>query len=349
MTTWPSLSEFQLAHIRRTNHVRDFYDQEVLAAVCEMAEADFGETYNMQTVTLPEGEYPDLMPGENFFYYKNNDSSVLAVAHLDTVMPHWRREASFVDTEDGPVIFSGALDDRLGAYVILELLPALGLEYDILLTVGEESGASTAQYFLPPEGKEYDWIIEFDRGGTDVVMYQYEDSETSAMVRRAGGKVSPGAFSDISYLEHLKIKAFNWGVGYRDYHGPRSHAFLEDTFEMVAKYLLFHEQNEGTAMVHYPRAKVTYGSGYSGRSTFRSYSSYDDDEWEQWWAEKKREEAEQTHGTEVAVIPSTIAAALADAGVLETPEGGEEDNPDFVENPTMEQINAALAAMEETA
>lgn len=115
---------------------------------------------------------------------------------------------------------------------------------------GEESGMSTAQHFQP--GKQYDWMIEFDRGGTDVVMYDYDDPEVREMVREAGADVGQGIFSDICYLEHLGIKGFNWGVGYRDYHYPRAHAYLDDTFSMVAKYLRFHERNEGTTMPHFP-------------------------------------------------------------------------------------------------
>jgi hypothetical protein len=172
------------------------------------------------------------------------------VAHLDTVGSE--RACRFVVTEGaGTVVFSQALDDRLGAYIILEMLPKLGLDYDILLTVGEESGQSTAAYFDPPRGKDYDWMIEFDRGGTDVVMYQYDDAEVRQLVKDSGARVGDGSFSDISYLGHLEIKGFNWGVGYQDYHGPRAHAFLDDTFTMVAKYLTFAEQNDGVFMPHY--------------------------------------------------------------------------------------------------
>jgi hypothetical protein len=235
----------------RLSDVEQAFSRKALRRICEADELSFGDAYGMQLVSIPEQRYPD-----NFFLYKDNGSSVLAVAHLDTVADADDRACRFVVTEGaGTVVFSRALDDRLGAYIILELLPKLGLNYDILLTVGEESAQSTAAFFAPPEGKEYDWMIEFDRGGTDVVMYQYDDKEVRQLVRDAGARPGDGSFSDISYLGHLGIKGFNWGVGYQDYHGPRAHAFLDDTFIMVARYLNFAEQNEGVYMPHYETEK----------------------------------------------------------------------------------------------
>ena len=220
------------------------FDRDVLRRVCTMREREFGAAYDL-TVTKINQPAP-----ENYYFYRDHGSNVLAVAHLDTVGAADERDCHFVDTEAGPVVYSRALDDRLGAYIILELLPALGIQHDILLTVGEESGNSTAAGFAPPDGKRYDWIIEFDRGGTDVVMYQYDDAQTRDAVRRSGARVGDGIFSDICYLEHLGVKGFNWGVGYQDYHGPRAHAYLDDTFSMVEHYLDFFADNDGVSMPH---------------------------------------------------------------------------------------------------
>lgn len=241
---WHDALEPNIDLIANIDLVAGAFDQKALARICELPERRFGREFGMQRTMIAGRRGP-----ENFYFHRDNGSNVLAVAHLDTVAMRSARKAHFLQTEAGLVVYSRALDDRLGAYVILELLPKLGITYDALLTVGEESGMSTAEFFKTP--KQYDWLIEFDRGGTDVVMYQYENSEVSQMVRKAGAKVGGGSFSDICYLDHLGIKGFNWGVGYRDYHGPRAHAYLDDTFLMVAKYLRFHEQNKGTAMPHY--------------------------------------------------------------------------------------------------
>lgn len=230
------------------------FDREALRKVCTMRETAFPSAYGLETVKVPQAAPSD------FYAYRDNGSSVLAVAHLDTVSPHSGRACHYVDTESGPVVFSRALDDRLGAYVLLDLLPRLDVNVDVLLTVGEESGQSTAAYFDPP--KAYDWVIEFDRGGTDVVMYQFEDDDTCDLVRECGARVGEGIFSDIAYLEHLGVKAFNWGVGYQDYHSERSHAFLEDTFRMVGYFLDFHALNVDTRMPHDELRAIVAGTAY---------------------------------------------------------------------------------------
>jgi hypothetical protein len=228
---------------RNALRVSNAFRRDQLATVCAMHETEFESAYGMDKRKV------DQTAPADFYLHQDNGSNVLAVAHLDTVGLHNEREAHFVETEcAGDVVFSRALDDRLGAYIILHLLPALGIRHDILLTVGEESGQSTAGHYSPD--KDYDYLIEFDRGGTDVVMYQYEDSDMCELVESCGARVGDGIFSDISYMESLGIKGFNWGTGYRDYHGPRAHAYLDDTFDMVAQYLRFHKQNARTYMPH---------------------------------------------------------------------------------------------------
>lgn len=232
-----------------TREVRRAYSQDSLARICMLPEKEFGAAYGMQTIHVDQ-KWPTSEPAD-YYHFRDNGSRVLAVAHLDTVVRPERRAPRFRDTKGGPHIVSGALDDRLGAYVILGLLPALGVTCDWLFTTGEESGQSTAELFKPE--KDYDWLIEFDRMGTDVVMYQYEDEACCQAVQECGAVMGTGSYSDIAYLEHLEVKAFNWGVGYRgDYHSEKGYAFLDDTFAMVAKYLRFHEQNEGTGMPHEP-------------------------------------------------------------------------------------------------
>ena len=246
--------------------VRRAYDQNELARVCRMPEQDFGPAFGMQTVTVEQARAP-----EDYYHFRDNGSSVLAVAHLDTVVRGKDRRPHFSSTSSGPLVTCGALDDRLGAYVILSLLPKLGVTCDWLLTVGEESAQSTAEHF-DPAGKKYDWVIEFDRAGTDVVMYQYEDGASRDLVEDSGAVVGMGSFSDIAYLEHLKVKAFNWGVGYGgNYHSKNGYAYLCDTFSMVAKYLRFHAQNSGTALPHEPVEKDNWSYGSKSWSSSKRY------------------------------------------------------------------------------
>jgi hypothetical protein len=244
------------------NHkVRKAYRKHMLAQICTLPEEKFGRAFGMQTVYTEQGP-----AGADYYHFRDNGSRVLAVAHLDTVVGRHQRAAHFHNTRKGPLVMSGALDDRLGAYVILGLLPRLGVNCDVLLTVGEEWGESTATYFEP--AKEYDWIIEFDRTGTDVVMYQYEDEPSVRLIETSGADVGIGSFSDIAYLEHVGVKAFNWGVGYQgNYHSVHGFAYLNDTFAMVAKYARFHKRNAGTVMKHVPApARVPAYAGTYGAS-----------------------------------------------------------------------------------
>jgi hypothetical protein len=253
-----------------TRQVRRAYSQDKLARICTLREDRFGRAFGMQTVKVkqPASSWRRSDRSEDYYHFRDNNASVLAVAHLDTVVRGDRRTPRFQGTQAGPLVTSGALDDRLGAYVILDLLPKLGIACDWLLTVGEESGQSTAGHFEP--GKKYDWAIEFDRGGTDVVMYQYEDRASRRLVQASGATVGSGSYSDIAYLEQLGVKAFNWGVGYRgNYHSEAGYAYLRDTFAMVAKYLRFHEQNAGTAMPHEPQAPRS-----RSRSEYDAYDEY---------------------------------------------------------------------------
>jgi len=173
----------------------------------------------------------------------DNGGSVLAVAHLDTVSsanPKWVGDYR-IQTPD--------LDDRLGVWVLLDLLPSLGVKgYDVLLCDSEEVGNSTAQYF--PQTDSYNWLFEFDRAGMDVVTYQYGDSHWDGTLASYGFDVSYGAFSDISYLEHLGVKAVNVGVGYHQQHTSKCHADLRLTVANAMRFVEFYNDNRHTIFPH---------------------------------------------------------------------------------------------------
>lgn len=228
---------------KRIDRVRGEFRAEDLIKICQMDGKDFGE-YAERFDLEPRATWHGREMSDRYYYYKDNGSNLLFVAHLDSVQ--YDRTTTVIDTADGPLVVSPVLDDRLGAYVGLELLPRLGIEADILLTTNEEMGASTASDF--DTDKQYHWMYEFDRGGTDVVLYQYDTAKHRQLVSASGARVSMGSYSDIADLEHLGCAGFNWGVGYEDYHSTRSHAWLEDTFKMVAKFTRFHAANEATLL-----------------------------------------------------------------------------------------------------
>ena len=207
------------------------------------------------------------------YAFRDNGGSVLAVAHTD-VVKRWSRVAYEWGYKDGkqgvtgvvpeveekPVITqqnrrsveSMALDDRLGVYLITEVLPALGIVVDVLLTDEEESGSSTADLFVLPEGKQYNWVFSFDRGGIDVVMYQYEDfdSDWAEFFRPFGIKLGRGSFSCITELERLGVKAFNFGCGYHAQHTAACYANLKEVRGCMERFAKFFAKYKDTHMPH---------------------------------------------------------------------------------------------------
>lgn len=175
-------------------------------------------------------------------FYKDNGSDVLAVAHLDSVSTcdHF----TTLTVKGTPWVINAQLDDRLGAYTILELLPSMNITMDWLLTEGEEVGKSTAAYFKPP--KKYNWMVEFDRHGSDVVHYQFGTEHLIKRLRRAGFTgIQHGMRSDIAYLDNLGCCGFNVGVGYMDEHSDWAKANMLVYENQMEKFIDFYAKFNG--------------------------------------------------------------------------------------------------------
>ena len=172
-------------------------------------------------------------------YFQDNGANVLAVAHLDSVMvskPY----------KKGSFVIAPQLDDRLGAWVILNLLPQLNIKVDVLLTDCEEVAKSTAEHFEPD--KQYNWMVEFDRHGSDIVMYQYEHTDYVNLLEKFGFKCGFGSFSDICTLDHLDIMGFNVGIGYYREHTKHCYADLAITKKQVLKFAEFWQEYKDTPL-----------------------------------------------------------------------------------------------------
>lgn len=213
--------------------------------------------YNCLTRPTDSPLWGDRIDNPNgHLYFRDNGAKVLAVAHLDYVL--WSKP-----TQKGNTIYCPQLDDRLGAWVIMHLLPSMGVEVDILLTDLEEKGLSTGEWFEPP--KHYNWMFQFDRRGTDVVTYQYGREK---LLRKNGFKVGFGAFSDISSMEHLGCAGFNFGVGYYEQHTKGCHAKLSDTARMAAAFVRFFQKYENRHLKpQFARSSGNYGGLGSRKAT----------------------------------------------------------------------------------
>lgn len=209
----------------------------------------------------------ELIGSDAEYLFIDNGSDVLAIAHVDTVAKDNHKYAV-----KGNVVTSIALDDRLGAWIIMELLPYFGVLPDVLLTRDEEIGRSTAQLFTTK--KQYNWIFSFDRRGDDVVMYDYENSESIDLLREHGFAVGVGSFSDICYLTHLGVIGFNFGTCYYNEHTHACYADMSEVVAQVEKFVVFYNNNSNVYMEYDPQ---TMGYARYGKySSFGTYGGWDD-------------------------------------------------------------------------
>jgi len=186
------------------------------------------------------GELRNKDDPDKHHIFIDQGAKILAVAHLDSVQPY-----NGVHIQ-GQTMHCATLDDRLGAFVILVVLPKLGLNVDILLTDNEEYGASTGRYF--ETDKQYNWIVQFDRMDLDVAMYQYRTDELDELVRAVGMRPVDGSFTCISDMDKLGCSAFNWGVCYQNYHFASAHVNLKDLALSLRRFRRFFKDNCDTVM-----------------------------------------------------------------------------------------------------
>lgn len=212
---------------------------------------------------LPEKKFSKYAKPIGKYWFKDNGSNILAVGHLDTVQPFTHFDV--VHFPGKPTLFTPVCDDRIGVYVILSLLPAMGIVTDILLTTDEESHNSSAKDFKTE--KKYNWIVEFDREETDAVHYQYTDPDWLKAWRDAGFTVTRGMSSDIAYMENLGVCAMNVGTGYRRGHEVEAYCLLNDLVKNVRKFYGFWTANKDVVFPFTPAPPTTYGYYYSQPAT----------------------------------------------------------------------------------
>lgn len=214
--------------------------------------------------------------------FQDNGAKILGVGHLDYV-----KFAKPGRVKGNPnTIYCPQLDDRLGVYCLLEPLKKYSRmpTFDILLTDSEEKGNSTAQFFKPP--RQYNWMFELDRAGSDVVYYGYGMDKWEEILKNNGFSTNRGSFSDISELEHCKCKAANWGVGYHNAHSDACHADLIVTKKNLLAFVEFARKYENTYFPHEPNSDITshYCMGY-GAYTKNKYNKKEKTEKKEWACE----------------------------------------------------------------
>jgi len=163
-------------------------------------------------------------------------SDVLFIAHIDTV-----QKPKFIRKTKNRWYAQG-LDDRLGCMLASELSKELNV--DLLICDLEESAKSTGQYH---DLKDYNWIVEFDRAGEDVVTYDLDCDR----FRQAIDKhftMGFGSFSDICQL-NTDVCCMNVGIGYKLAHSKDSYVNLKTMRKQIEKFREFYQENKGIKYV----------------------------------------------------------------------------------------------------
>ena len=179
-----------------------------------------------------------------YYLFKDNKADTLAVAHMDTVFP-----SNVPMIYDGK-IYSPGVDNRIGVYIIDELLAKKNIKCDILFTTNEERLMSSGRAFRTE--KKYNFIFSFDRMGDDIAMYQYLEhgDKFNAVLEDSGFKLSRGSYSDIADLQ-LGCKGMNVGIGYNNNpHSLDAYVDLEIVINQLNKFYDFWQENHKTKYVH---------------------------------------------------------------------------------------------------
>jgi hypothetical protein len=187
----------------------------------------------------------------------DNGGSVLFVAHLDTV------QTPMIKKYKKDRIWAQGLDDRLGACIAYKLSTMLGA--DLLLTDNEESGQSTATYH--EMDTRYNWVVEFDRAGDDVVTYDLHNKQFHDDLDDIWA-VGDGIFSDICFLD-TPVCCFNLGIGYELSHSKDSWADLTIMNAQIAKFIDFYQEHKDTEYVF---DGLPNGSYYNQINKYDKYS-----------------------------------------------------------------------------
>lgn len=183
-------------------------------------------------------EYNEYILGDDNTHriFIDRGSKILFVAHIDTVV------SPKLVKHEGNKIWATGLDDRLGCMIAYKL--AKELCCDLLITDFEERIETTAKYH---ECKEYNWIVEFDRRGNDVVTYQLDSDEFLSALKEFF-KIGQGSYTDVCSLK-TEACCFNIGLGHEYEHSENSYMDIDKFNSQIHKFRQFFEKYKSTKFV----------------------------------------------------------------------------------------------------
>jgi len=189
---------------------------------------------------------------------------ILAVAHIDFL------RSGKIHYVSRKRIVSSALDDRAGVYIVMDLLPKLGILADVLLTDNEETSGSTIRNLGVGMLDAYNWIVQFDRRNEGAVYYGYH--EMLPILGKYFPSVERGTFTCISAIEACSpVGAFNVGVAYSQEHTEqcaldgvalnRQMMRFRDFYRDMVDTKIMHTGANPGEETHACRYKTVYSSG----------------------------------------------------------------------------------------
>ena len=200
-------------------------EKSLLKFICSLDEKRLLKILCLYLRTL----YDNVIATEEYIYAKGI-IPICMVAHVDTI-----RDLSMIVGEFEPITFidekmdtihclgGGALDDRLGVFIIIRLLQ-LGYRPSVIFTTGEEVGCTGARKLILDiprcPDRNLKFFIEVDRQGVDeVVYYQNSNQAFKNFIESFGFVEQIGTISDISVLmSGWKIGGCNVSAGYINEH-----------------------------------------------------------------------------------------------------------------------------------
>lgn len=202
--------------------------------------------------------YRLYQPSEHLLYENNvsrkrynlqqKGHDILGVAHVDYVSSAWAYPIHKKNR-----VTCGQVDDRVGVWLLLDILPQY-LDFDVLLTTDEEIGQSTAQDVTEPI--IYNWTFQFDRRGTDVVDYDLASHDFKEKFEEESGILfGQGSFSDICFLDESTGSKINVGTGYYGEHKKSAYVNLLECYNQVQKFLKFAKKYKDT---YFEQPEPTY-------------------------------------------------------------------------------------------
>lgn len=169
-------------------------------------------------------------------------ADVLFVAHIDTVQKPKFIRVRKTKSKKIKRVYAWGLDDRLGCMVASDLSKELGA--DLLICDLEERMGSTGMYH---NLKDYNWIVEFDRAGNDVVTYGL-DSLEFYMALEDYWNVGFGSFTDLCML-NTSACCMNVGIGYEFAHSKDSYVNMKVLDAQIAQFREFYDKYKGVKFI----------------------------------------------------------------------------------------------------